>query len=352
MRIAQISTLCTPVRQEGSASIEGLVWLLSRELVRMGHEVTVFACAGSEPHGELVVTLPGPYGSNGSPDDWKLCEWLNLCRAVEQAARFDVLHSHAYLWGLPLEAISKAPLVHTLHVCPYENEARLRSLVPDAAVVGISRSQWSCFPGLEPRAVIHHGIDIEQFPFCATGGDYLCFLGRFTPGKGPRVAVEAARTLGLRLLLAGPANDYYRSQVAPLVDGRLVQYVGSVTGRARARLLGGARALLYPIQEPEPFGLVQVEAMMCGTPVVAMRLGAVPEVVDEGVTGFSTTNPEEFPGLIERAFTLDRGSVHARAVGRFSGERMARQYAELYQKVVSGATRGRGEVPHGDADRG
>jgi glycosyltransferase involved in cell wall biosynthesis len=334
MRIAQISTLCTPVRQEGSASIEGLVWLLSRELTALGHQVSVFACAGSEPHGELIATLPGPYGTDGSPDDWKLCEWMNLCRAVEQSDRFDVLHSHAYLWGLPLEALSRAPMVHTLHVHPHENEARLRSLVPAACVVGISRYQWSSFPGLEPRAVIYHGIDAEQFPFCATPGDYLCYLGRFTPGKGPLAAVAAARALGLRLLLAGPADAYYRSQVAPLVDGHLVQYVGCVTGRERSRLLGGARALLYPIQEPEPFGLVQVEAMMCGTPVVAARRGAVPEVIDEGVTGYSTACPDEFPRLIERAFALDRHRVRARAEQRFSARRMAREHVELYQRVL------------------
>ena len=118
MRIAQVATLSTPVRREGSDSIESLVWLLSRELIDMGHEVTVFACAGSEPPGELVATLPGPYARDGSPGNWQLCEWINLCRAVEQSGRFDVLHSHAYLWGLPLEGLSRAPLVHTLHVSP------------------------------------------------------------------------------------------------------------------------------------------------------------------------------------------------------------------------------------------
>src|SRR5437879_5843625 len=134
MRIAQVSTVGTPVRREGSDSIESLVWLLTRELTRMGHEVTVFAAAGSETCGELVAALPGPYGTGGSPDDWQLCKWINLCRAVEQSGRFDVLHSHVYLWGLPLQVLARAPMLHTLHVCPYEEEARLRRLVPDAAV--------------------------------------------------------------------------------------------------------------------------------------------------------------------------------------------------------------------------
>jgi glycosyltransferase involved in cell wall biosynthesis len=333
MRIALVSTLSTPVRREGSDSIESLVWLLSRELTHLGHEVTVFAAAGSEVCGELVPTLPGPYGTAGSPDDWQLCEWINLCRAVAQSGRFDVLHSHAYLWGLPLEPLSRAPMVHTLHVCPYENEARLWSLVPGARVTAISRYQWSAFPALRPTAVIHHGIDPGQFTAGLDPEDYVCYLGRFTAGKGPVQAVAAARALGLRLVLAGPCDRYYREQVAPLVDGRRVEYAGFVNGPARNQLLRGARALLYPLQDPEPFGLVQVEAMMCGTPVVAMRLGAVPEVIDEGVTGYWADSPEEFARQVLRSFALDRRRVRARAEERFSARRMARAYAELYRRL-------------------
>jgi glycosyltransferase involved in cell wall biosynthesis len=330
--------LTTPVRGEGSDSIEGLVWLLSRELTALGHEVTVFACAGSEPCGELVATLPGPYATAGSPDDWKLCEWLNLCRAVEQAGRFDVLHSHAYLWGLPLQRLSRAPLVHTLHVWPYENEARLWSLVPEARVTAISAYQWSAFPALRPAAVIHHGVDPGQFTPGLEPDDYVCYLGRFTPGKGPLEAVTAARALGVRLLLAGPEGDYFRQDVAPHVDGRHVEYVGYVTGRERNELLRRARALLYPVREPEPFGLVQVEAMMCGTPVVALRRGAVPEIIDEGVTGYTAASPEEFVRQVPRGFVLDRRRVRARAEERFSARRMAREYSAFYQRLTGRST--------------
>jgi glycosyltransferase involved in cell wall biosynthesis len=334
MRIAQVSTLSTPVRREGSDSIESLVWLLSRELIALGHEVTVFACAGSEPHGELIATLPGPYAQGGSPGNWHICEWINLCRAVEQSGRFDVMHTHAYLWGLPLEALSRAPMVHTLHVSPYEDEARLWSLVPDACVTAISHYQWSAFPERRPAAVIPHGVDPGQFTFRAEPEGYVCFLGRFIPGKGPLEAIAAAKTLGVRLLLAGPSNDYFREHVEPLVDGRSIEYVGYVCGWERDRLLGGARALLYPVQSPEPFGLVQVEAMLCGTPVVAMALGAAPEIIDEGVTGYTATSAEEFARQIRRAFALDRRRVREQAEERFSARRMAEQYAELYRRQV------------------
>jgi glycosyltransferase involved in cell wall biosynthesis len=335
MRIALIATLSTPVCQEGSDSIESLVWLLSRELTRLGHDVTVFAAAGSEVCGELVATLPGPYGTSGSPTDWQACEWINLCRAAEQSERFDVLHSHAYLWGLPLEDLSRAPMVHTLHVCPYENEACLWSTRPGACVTAVSSYQWSAFPALRPAAVIHHGVDPEQFALGLHPEDYVCYLGRFLPGKGPLQAIAAARAFGLRLLLAGPCNDYFRERVAPQVDGRCVEYLGYVSGPARSQLLSGARALLYPLQEPEPFGLVQVEALMCGTPVIGMRRGATPEIVDEGVTGYLADSADEFAELVGRSFSLDRRRIRETAERRFSARRMARQYAELYERLVS-----------------
>src|ERR1043165_3548987 len=160
MRIAQISTLSAPVRRDTGGSVESLVWLLTQELIRLGHQVTVFGAAGSQVDGELVATLAGPYGAHGSLDDWHLCEWVNLCRAVEQSGRFDVLHSHAYLWGLPLQKFSRAPMVHTTHSVPDADSARLWSATTDACVTAISRRQWSAFPNLQPAAGIPHGVDV------------------------------------------------------------------------------------------------------------------------------------------------------------------------------------------------
>jgi glycosyltransferase involved in cell wall biosynthesis len=343
MRIAQVSTVGTPVRRDGSDSIESLVWLLSRELTLLGHEVTVFAAAGSEVEGELVATLPGPYGTNGSPDDWQLCEWINLCRAVAESERFDILHSHAYLWGQPLQELSRAPMLHTLHVSPYEEEGRLRALHPNAPITALSHAQWSAFPGFRPAAVIPHGVDPAQFTFRREPEDYVCYLGRFIPGKGPLRAIAVAQSLGLRLLLAGPPNDYFREKVEPLVDGRSVEFVGCVREGERDRLLGGARALLYPIEAAEPFGLVLIEAMMCGTPVAAVALGAVPEIVEDGVTGYCAADSE---GLLERmpsVLQLDRNAVRRRAEERFSARRMAAQYAELYARIAAAGQEDRKE---------
>lgn len=339
MRIAQISTLATPVRRDNSGSIESLVWSLDRELTRLGHEVTVFAIAGSEVSGELVATLPGSYGCDGAPDDWQLCEWINICRAVAQSGRFDMLHSHAYLWGMPLDPLSRAPMMHTIHIQPEEDAARLWAMSPGAWVTAISAYQWSAFPELTPAGIVHHGVDPDAFTFRAEPKDYVCYLGRFTWGKGPIEAIAAARAAGVPILLAGPENDYYREQVAPLVDGRTAIYVGEVAGDARDRLLGGARALVYPVQYPEPFGLVMIEAMMCGTPVVATNLGAVPEIVDEGITGFVVADPSQLPSRFAAASQLDRRQLRERAAARFSARRMAQDYVRIYQRIVAERSR-------------
>jgi glycosyltransferase involved in cell wall biosynthesis len=340
MRIAQIATVECPVRQRDTGSIEGLVWLLTRELTRLGHEVTVFAAPGSETDGDLVATLPGPFGTAGVPDDWQICEWINLCGAIEQSGRFDVVHSHAYLWGMPLERLCRAPMVHTLHTWPHKVDAQLWSLVPDACVTAISHCQWQRYPHLRPAAVIPHGVDSSQFTFRPQPQDYLGYLGRFTWGKDPCAAIAAARELGLRLLLAGPEDEYYHEHVEPLVDGKLVEYAGWVGSTDRDQFLGNARALLYPIREPEPFGLVLAEAMLCGTPVAAMRLGAVPEVVDEGVTGYSALSAEDYPEAVRKALALDRRGVRDQAAERFSAERMARQYVEVYRQIATGSLGG------------
>jgi glycosyltransferase involved in cell wall biosynthesis len=334
MRIAQIATLSAPVRQATGGSVESLIWLLTRELARLGHEITVFGIAGSEAAGEVVVTMPGPYARDGALEDWHLCEWVNLCQAIEQSGRFDVLHSHAYLWGIPLQPFSRAPLVHTLHIVPDDDSARLWAAAPQSCVTAISRHQWSAFPHLQPAAVIPHGVDPAEFAFRERPDDYVLYLGRFTSGKGPCQAIETARALGLKLLLAGPEDRYFREVVRPLIDGQHAEWVGYVSGAERSRLLGGARALLYPIQYPEAFGLVLVEAMLCGTPVAAIGLGAVPEIVEDGLTGAIAGGREDFPQAVKKCFALDRRQIRARAEQRFSAARMAADYLRVYRKLA------------------
>lgn len=339
MRIALVPTVSAPVRKDSGGSVEAWTWLLARELKRLGHAVTIFGCGGSETDAKFVETLPGPYGANGSYDDWQLCEWVNLCRAVEQSGRFDILHSQAYLWGIPLQPMARAPMLHTIHIVPDDNAAKLWASAPASHVTAISNHQWSAHPQLAPVAIIPHGVDVAQFTFREKPDDYVLYLGRFTSGKGPLLAIKTARTLGLRLLMAGPENPYFREKIKPLIDGKNIEYAGFVRGAERDKLLGGARALLYPIQYPESFGLVMVEAMLCGTPVAAMRFGAVPEIIEENVSGISMANSHDFSTAVTKCFLLDRRVIRERAAARFSAEGMACDYAKVYARICNQPTR-------------
>jgi glycosyltransferase involved in cell wall biosynthesis len=335
MRIALVASACSPVRPDHAGSVEQLVWLLAREMTRLGHEVTVFGCAGAACAGRFVATLPGPHGADGSPDDWMLCEWTNLSRAVAESDQFDMIHSHVYLWGVPLQQLARCPMLHTQHILPYDDDAAMWRLHPGTHVTALSHYQWSSFSDLHPIGIVPHGVAVEQFDFSPEPDDYLCYLGRFVADKGPLDAIALAKSAGLRLLMAGPRNDFFDQQIAPHVDGRQIAYVGAVDAAQRGKLLGGARALLYPLREPEPFGLVQVEAMMCGTPVVATHIGAIPEIVDEDITGCTADRIDRLDDALRRALALDRRTVRAVAERRFSGRRMAEQYLQIYQSIAT-----------------
>lgn len=332
MRIAQVSTVATPVSEYGSGSIEALVWLLTRELAALGHEVTVFGTVGSSAAGEVVPTMPGPYGMGGAPDDWLLCEWLNLCAAAERADDFDVIHSHGYLLGAALQPLVGAPMLHTLHVMPGTDQRTLAARAGRTAVTALSDYQWRAYPDVAPSLVVSSGVDPVSFT-PGPGGDYCCYLGRFLPEKGPVEAIRAARALDIPIVLAGPENDFFRAHVAPLVDGTSVHYLGSVTGEKRRMLLQEAAALVYPLTVGEPFGMVMVEAMMCATPVAAPRVGAVAEVVDDGISGSLARSLVDLPQALETAVGLDRRAVRRRAEERFSGRRMALGYLDAYHRL-------------------
>jgi glycosyltransferase involved in cell wall biosynthesis len=200
--------------------------------------------------------------------------------------------------------------------------------------VAISNEQKMLLDGANVVATVLHGIDTDNFTFRETPDDYLLFLGRFTKGKGVLQAIEVARRVGMKLVLAAAEDDYYRQEIAPHVDGTQIIYYGEADFAAKVKLFGGARALLYPVQAREPFGLVLAEAMACGTPVVALDLGAVREVVDDGVTGIIFSDLGEMVENLSRAFSLDRRRIHERAVARFGVDRMVREYVAVYERIL------------------
>jgi len=338
LRIAHIAPVATTIPPPKSGSVETMTSLLTEGLVARGHDVTLFATGDSTTAAKLHATYPHGYWHDLNMWPWELYEMLNLAAAVERAADFDVIHYEAayYPMSLAFARLSPTPIVQTLHHSPSLEEVKLWSRYPEAPFVAISREQARLLDGLNVISTVLHGIDTDAFTFREQPDDYLLFLGRFTEGKGVLQAIEIARRVGMRLILAAAEDEYYRQHVAPHVDGRRIVYFGEADHAAKVSLYGGARALLYPIQSGEPFGLVLAEAMACGTPVAALDRGAVREVVDNGVTGAVYSNLEQMVNELPRVFDLDRRRVRERAVTRFGTARMVDEYVDVYRRLVDG----------------
>jgi glycosyltransferase involved in cell wall biosynthesis len=332
MRIAVVAPVAQPIPPARSGSVETVTALLTDGLVALGHDVTLFATGSSTTTAELHATFPLGYHEDPELWPWELCELMNLSAAIERAADFDVIHYQAEYAPISLAFTrsSPTPVLVTVHHAPTPPEVALWSRYPEAPFVAISGVQERLLAGLNVVSTIHHAVDPTTFVLHQHPEDYLVFLGRFTEGKGVVPAIEAARRTGLRLVLAAAENDYYRDVVAPLVDGTQVVYAGEVDLSEKASLLGGARALLYPMQSSEPFGLVMVEAMTCGTPVAALRRGAVDEIVEEGVTGGIFESLDDLVDGLPSVMALDRNGVRSRAVERFGPDRMVGQHVEVY----------------------
>jgi glycosyltransferase involved in cell wall biosynthesis len=341
LRIALVAPVAQPVPPPRSGSIETLTALLANGLVSRGHDVTLFATGGSTTRAELHAIYEKGYLENPALWPWELCELFNLAAAVERASSFDLIHAHAEYAPLSLafSRLSTVPLVHTVHHQPTPPEAALWARYGAAPFIAVSHEQARALAGLRVAGVVHHAVDVDAYDFRADPEDYLLFLGRFTEGKGVLAAIEAARRSGHRLLLAAAENDYYRQHVAPLVDGQQVQYVGEVSHGEKVALLGRARALLYPVQAAEPFGLVLAEAGVCGTPVAALRRGAVAELVDEGVTGATFEAIDDLVAGLPRVLALDRSRVRASAARRFGADRMVDGYVALYTALAGAAAK-------------
>jgi len=334
LKIAQLAPVAMPVQPGEGDSIEQLVSLLTEELVRRGHGVTLFAVGGSVTTASLRSRYEQGYREREEIWDWRVPETLNAAWAFEQASEFDVMHSHSYHFALPFTRFVSTPVVHTYHVQlgPEVVEGFRRN--PETQLVAISEFQRSELPGFDDVPVIHNGIDAGAFPFRAEGGDYLAFLGRMIPSKGAAEAVRVARELDFPLIMAGPSTEWFEHEVRPAVDDGSIRYLGPVDPASRNDLLAGAAALVYPITYPEPFGLVMVEAMACGTPVAAFGVGAVPEVVEQGVGGCWVPPDGSLGDAVRSAVQLDRRRVRDTAVERFDYRRMVDAYERLYRRLA------------------
>jgi glycosyltransferase involved in cell wall biosynthesis len=334
LRIAELAPVAMPVRPGEGDSIEQLVSLLTEELVRRGHDVTLFAVGGSVTTAELRSCYVQGYREREEIWDWRVPETLSAAWAFEHASDFDVMHSHTYHFALPFSRFVSTPVVHTYHVQLGPEVLEGFRRYPEAQLVAISNFQRRELEGFDHVPVIHNGIDADAIPFSAERGEYLAFLGRMIPSKGAAEAVRVARELDIPLIMAGPSTDWFEREVRPEIDDRLIRYEGTVDAAGRNELLAGAAALLYPITYPEPFGLVMIEAMACGTPVAAFGVGAVPEVVEQGVGGSWVSPGEGLAEAVRGAIQLDRGRVRQTAVERFDYRRMVDAYELLYRRLA------------------
>ncbi|HLF76977.1 MAG TPA: glycosyltransferase family 4 protein, partial [Dehalococcoidia bacterium] len=312
MRIGVIAPLVEAVPPALYGGTERVVSNLTEELVRRGHEVTLFASGDSVTSANLVACVPRSLRLDPGAPDFVTATVFELGDVYKRANEFDIIHNHADWFGFAFAECVATPTVTTAHGrLDIEDIAYRYKRAAGQPLVSISRDQRTYIPNLNWVGTVHNGIDISRFCPRQASGDYLAFLGRISPEKGPERAVEIAERAGMRLVVAAkvdPADrDYYESVVAPLFRrSSLVEFVGEVDEKAKDELLGGAYAYLFPIDWPEPFGLTMIEAMATGTPVIAMARGSVSEVVADCETGFVCDSLDEMVAAVERVPLIDR----------------------------------------------
>lgn len=318
-----------------------MVALLADELVERGHEVTLFASGGSETKGTLVSYYETPPGTTRLVED-PMAELPHVLSAYMQASEFDVVHDHSSPIGCSLGAqLQSPPVVHTIHGPLFDPRAReIYSLIHErVGLISISNYQREGLPNLDYSATVYNGIDLNAYPFREDKKDYLLFLGRMSEQKGVHTAVEVAKRLGRKLVIATKIaepgeKDYFETRVKPLLTGE-EEIVGELSLEDKVELYANAACTLMPIEWPEPFGLVMTESMACGTPVVAFRQGSVPEIIDDGVTGYIADDLEGFVEAVGRVEKIQPAACRASVEQRFSVGAMVDGYESVYREVTS-----------------
>jgi glycosyltransferase involved in cell wall biosynthesis len=349
MRIAQVAPPFEAVPPSKYGGTEYVVATLTEELVRRGHDVTLFATGDSHTSARLAPIVDRALWHHPAAYRDFLPFWnIVVGKVASRLAEFDVVHSHLDHFGFPLGRVAPCPFVTTLHGrLDLPELGPLYTEFPDAPVVSISNAQRRPIAAANWVDTVYHGIPLADHTFNPRRGDYLAFLGRIAPEKGLDSAIRVARRAGLPLKIAARMplsfkNDpnvradweYYETQIAPLLQGPGAEFVGEVGGRDKDDFLRNAAALLFPICWPEPFGLVMIEALACGTPVLALRQGSVPEVVEQGITGFIGDNEDELTAAARLLDEIERGRCRLAAERRFSAPTMASAYERVYQQLV------------------
>jgi glycosyltransferase involved in cell wall biosynthesis len=340
MRIAQVSPLWERVPPPAYGGIELVVGLLTDELVRRGHEVTLFATGDSVSLAKLESVHPRAIRLDKDVKEYSVYEMLQLASVYERADEFDIIHSHMGCAALPYANLVNTPTVHTLHGIFTPDNQKLFQHAKNQRFISISDAQRELTLDLNYVATVYNGIDVSSYKFYPKPDEppYLAFLGRISPEKGTHLAIAIAKQSGWRLKIAGKVDvvdvDYFEREIKHLIDGEQIQYLGEANHQQKNVLMGGAVATLFPITWREPFGLVMVESMAAGTPVIAMKMGSTSEVIAHGKTGFICNNVTECIHAIDKAAQLDRYACRQYVQTHFSYQSMTDGYEEVYRQVL------------------
>ncbi|MCU0545807.1 MAG: glycosyltransferase family 4 protein [Oscillatoriaceae cyanobacterium Prado104] len=350
MRIAQVAPLWERVPPPAYGGIELVVGLLCDELVRRGHEVTLFASGDSISLAKLESVHPQALRLDKEVKEYGIYEMLQLSRVYEKAAEFDIIHSHMGCAALPYANLVKTPTVHTLHGIFTPDNEKLFTYARRQPYVSISDAQRESRLNLNCVATVYNGIDYTTYDFYESPQNppYLAFLGRLSPEKGPHLAIEIAKKSGWTLKMAGKVDvvdrEYFESQIKPHIDGEQIQYLGEANHAQKSVLMGNAAVTLFPITWREPFGLVMVESMVTGTPVIAMSMGSTPEIIDHGKTGFLCHTVDECAAAIDKAIQLNRRDCREHVIKNFSAQKMTEGYEEVYRQILADSFSKNGRV--------
>ena len=339
MKIAQVAPLWESVPPKLYGGTERIVSYITEELVRMGHAVTLFASGDSDTAARLEAMCPHALRLNTGIFNRDAPMIMLQERSLAAEGDFDVIHSHLDFLGFPLARRNPRPVVTTLH-----GRLDLPELQPvfreyaEMPLVSISDAQRQPLPWANWQATVHHGLPAHLYTYHSQPQGYLAFLGRISPEKRPDHAIEVAKRTGLPLRIAAkvdPADlQYYWSEIESLLDHQLIEFIGEISDAEKDDFVGNALALVCPYDWPEPFGLVFIEALACGTPVLAYRRGSIPEIIEHGTTGFVSENLAEMVAAVERLGEIDRQRCRASFEQRFTADRMARDYVALYERII------------------
>ncbi|AFY33658.1 glycosyltransferase family 4 protein [Calothrix sp. PCC 7507] len=338
MKIVQVAPLWERVPPPSYGGIELVVSHLTEELVRRGHQVTLFASGDSQTSACLEAVYPRALRLDPNVKEYAAYETLELSQVYQRSQEFDIIHSHVGISALPLANLVSAPTVHTLHGCFTKDNQQVFSHHQKQQYVSISQAQRQI--DLNYIDTVYNGINPEDYPFQPQPQEpqYLAFLGRFSPEKGSHHAIAIAKQTGWCLKMAGKVDlvdsKFFEQEIAPHIDGKQIEYLGEVSHAEKAELLGNAAVTLFPITWQEPFGLVMIESMATGTPVIAMNFGSVPEVIAHGKTGFICQSFAEMAAMIPKALELNRQICREYVATKFSVTQMVNGYQAVYEQII------------------